>query len=77
MSDLTLQEQQSEANSAKVLKNAVVIANVIELTSSIISRVDGKDAAYAEDKGNLSRLVLDNIIGSRIKKKLLGEEDVK
>lgn len=77
MSNLTIEEEQSAARTGKVFDNTVVVSNIVELVSSVISRVDGKDVAYSGGNDNLSRGVLNNLVASRIKQKLLGAQDVK
>ena len=43
--DATLEEQESAIKTEKILKNAVPIANIIELAASLIIKVAGKDVA--------------------------------
>lgn len=68
MSDLTLEEEQDRIRLKKIADNTLVLANIIELTSSTIARVNGKDAEYSKE--NLTRSVLSNIVAKRLKVKL-------
>lgn len=77
MSDLTIEETQSLIKTGKLFENTVVVSNIVELVSSVIARVDGKDIAYSSGEDNLSRSVLSNLVASRIKKNLLGASNVK
>lgn len=77
MPNLTLEEQQSKVKNAKIFENTVVVANIAELVASVISRVNGKDIAYSNGKDNLSRSVLNNLVASRLKNKLVGNSNVK
>lgn len=77
MPNLTLEEQQSKVKNTKTFENTVVVANIVELVASVISRVNGKDIAYSNGKDNLSRSVLNNLVASRLKNKLVGNSNVK
>lgn len=77
MPNLTLEEQQSKVKNTKIFENTVVVANIVELVSSVISRVNGKDIAYSNGKDNLSRGVLNNLVASRLKNKLVGNSNAK
>ena len=68
MSDLTLEEEQDRIRLRKIADNTLVLSNIIELTTSTIARVNGKDAEYTKE--NLTRSVLANIVAKRLKVKL-------
>lgn len=74
MSDLTIEEQQSLLKNKKIFDNAAVTSNIVELVSSVISRANGKDIAYTSGNDNLSRKVLNNLVTSRLKSKLLEDK---
>ena len=71
MSDMTLQEQQSQLQLRKTLDNGVVLANIIEISTSVVSRVAGKDIADSVNRQTLSRNVLANLVANRIKARVL------
>lgn len=71
MSDMTLQEQQSQLQLRKTLDNGVVLANIIEISTSVVSRVAGKDIADSVNRQTLSRNVLANLVANRIKTRVL------
>ena len=74
MSDLTLEEQQSALKNKQIFNNAVSLSNVVELATSVIVRIAGKDIADSIDNQSLNRNVLSNLVANRIKEKLLTQE---
>lgn len=70
MQDLTIEEKQERAKMTKVYNNAVVVSNVIEVVTGVITRVAGKDIADSVNNESLSRSLLSNMVASRIKTKL-------
>lgn len=74
MSDLTLEEQQSALKNKQIFNNAVSLSNVVELATSVIVRIAGKDIADSIDRQSLNRNVLSNLVANRIKEKLLTQE---
>lgn len=74
MSDVVLNEQKTAAKLKNTGENANVIANVIEISVSVISKLAGKDIADALDKQSLNRTVLSNLVANRIKEKVLSKE---
>lgn len=71
MSDLTLEQQQSAARCEKIFNTACIVANVIELTTSVVQQVAGKDVADSVKGETLSRGVLTSLVASRLKDRLL------
>lgn len=71
MNDMTVQEQATQINSEKILNNAIVIANIVELTSNVIIRIAGKDIADSLNNNSLSKTVINNLIANRIKERIL------
>ena len=71
MSDMTLQEQQSQLQLRKTLDNGAVLANIIEVSTNVVSRVAGKDIADSVNRETLSRNVLANLVANRIKTRVL------
>lgn len=74
MSDLTLEEQRSVLKNKQIFNNAVSLSNIVELATSVIVRIAGKDIADSIDKQSLNRNVLSNLVANRIKEKLLTQE---
>ncbi len=68
---MTLQEQQSQLQLRKTLDNGVVLANIIEVSTNVVSRVAGKDIADSVNRQTLSRNVLANLVANRIKARVL------
>ena len=71
MSDLTVQEQEDIIKTAKIADNAVVLSNVIELATSVIIKIAGKDIADSLGQQSLNRNMLSNLVANRIKEKIL------
>jgi hypothetical protein len=71
MSDMTLQEQQTQLQLRKTLDNGVILANIIEVSTNVVSRVAGKDIADSVNRQTLSRNVLANLVANRIKTRIL------
>lgn len=71
MNDLTIEEKKERAKLTKVYENALVLSNVIEVVSSVITRVAGKDVADSVGKETLNRSLLSNMVATRIKEKVL------
>lgn len=61
--------QQNKIND--VHQNAVIIANIIELTVSCIKRVAVSEVSDALGQDSLSRDVLNHIVANRIKEQLI------
>ncbi len=74
MSDMTIEEQQQAVKGGKIRDNAIVVSNIVELATSVVSRVAGKDVADSIGKQSLSRAVLSNLVANRIKEKILTKE---
>ena len=71
MSDMTLQEQQTQLQLRKTLDNGVILANIIEVSTNVVNRVAGKDIADSVNRQTLSRNVLANLVANRIKTRIL------
>lgn len=69
-SDLTMKEKEDVVKNGRIFNNAVVLSNIVELTSSVISKVHGQDASYTSNNDTLGRGVLNNLVASRLKAKL-------
>lgn len=74
MSDLTIEEQQNVVKTKKVADNAVTLSNVVELATSVVIKLAGKDIADSINKQSLNRSVLSNMVANRIKDKILKKE---
>lgn len=71
MSDLTVQEQEDIIKTTKIADNAVVLSNVVELATSVIIKIAGKDIADSVGEQSLNRNMLSNLVANRIKEKVL------
>lgn len=69
--DATVDEIKTEMQNKKTLENTIVLANVIELSVSVVSKIAGKDMADTLNNESLSRAVLTNMVSNQIKEKLL------
>lgn len=74
MPDLTLAEQQSSITNKKILENAISLSNIVELATSVIAKIAGKDIADTIDRQSLNRGVLSNLVANRIKDQVLSKE---
>lgn len=72
MTDLTLDEQQNAMKLDKVKQNAIPITNIIEVVTSVVIRIAGKDIADSVGKETLNRGILSNMVANEIKEKVLG-----
>ena len=70
MSDLTVQEQEDIIKTTKIAENAVVLSNVVELATSIIIKIAGKDIADTLGQQSLNRNMLSNLVASRVKENI-------
>jgi len=70
MSDLTVQEQESIIKTTKIADNAVVLSNVVELATSVIIKISGKDVADSIGQQSLNRNMLSNLVANRIKENI-------
>lgn len=70
MSDLTVAEQESLIKTTKIAENAVVLSNVVELATSVIIKIAGKDIADTLGQQSLNRNMLSNLVASRIKENI-------
>lgn len=73
MSDLTIEEQQDRLKTKKIVDNAVVLSNVVELATSVVIKMAGKDIADSINKQSLNRSVLSNMVANRIKEQILNK----
>lgn len=70
MSDLTVAEQEDIIKTTKIAENAVVLSNVVELATSVIIKIAGKDIADTLGQQSLNRNMLSNLVASRIKENI-------
>lgn len=73
MSDLTVEQQQTAIRMKKIQDNAIVLSNVVELATSVIVRIAGKDIADSVNNQTLSRSVLTNLVANRVKDQILNK----
>ena len=70
MSDLTVEEQESIIKTTKIAENAVVLSNVVELATSVIIKIAGKDIADSLGQQSLNRNMLSNLVAGRVKENI-------
>ena len=70
MSDLTVAEQEDIIKTTKIAENAVVLSNVVELATSVIIKIAGKDIADTLGQQSLNRNMLSNLVASRVKENI-------
>jgi hypothetical protein len=71
MSDLSLDEKMTQLEIAEISKRAVILANIIELTSSVIKNIAGEEIADVLNNQGLTKQILANMIGNVIKERTL------
>ncbi len=71
MSDLSLDEKMTQLEIGEVTKRAVILADIIELTSSVIKNIAGEEIADVLNNQGLTKQILANMIGNVIKEKTL------
>jgi uncharacterized protein YfeS len=72
--DATLEEQQTLLKINKIVENAIPLSNIVELATSVIINIAGKDIADTLQQESLNRNILSNLVANRIKEKLLVQE---
>lgn len=70
MADLTLPETQDQQLAQAISSNAIVLSNVVELTTSVVRQMAKQDLAEALGHQSQTREVLSNTVANRIKEKL-------
>jgi hypothetical protein len=70
MSDLTVQEQEDAIKTQKIADNAVVLSNVVDLATSVIIKIAGKDIADSLGQQSLNRNMLSNLVANRVKENI-------
>lgn len=71
MTDVNLEKQLSLVQLERIEHNARGIANIVELTTSVMLNIIGKDTSDKIEEGSLNRDLLNNLIANRIKKQVL------
>lgn len=74
MADMTIEEQHQAVKVKKVRESAIVLSNIVELATSVVAKIAGKDVADSIERQSLSRSVLTNLVANRIKDKILAKE---
>lgn len=67
----TIEEQENAIKTNKIMDNAIVLSNIVELTSAVIIKIAGKDIADTLNKQSLNRNILSTLVSNRIKEKVL------
>ena len=71
-SELTLQERETALKAKRVLNNSIVLSNIIELTTSVITKLANSDVSESISNQSLTRDLVNNLAANRIKEKILG-----
>ena len=71
MSDLSVEENAKAIKAQRIVPNAIVLSNVIELSVSVIASMSGKEINEAVNRDGLSRAVLSNTVANLIKDELI------
>jgi hypothetical protein len=66
MSDLTVTEMEDSVKNSKIYDNAIVIANILELTTSVIANMATSDISDSLEKETLSKSVLTRLAANNI-----------
>lgn len=74
MSDLTVEEQENQVKIKKIVDNGIVLSNIVELGTSVIIKIAGKDIADSINNQSVNRNVLSNLVANRLKEKILSKE---
>lgn len=70
METLTVQEQEDAIKTQKIADNAVVLSNVVDLATSVIIKIAGKDIADSLGQQSLNRNMLSNLVANRVKENI-------
>lgn len=65
--ELLVNDKQITQRNKDIMHNAVVLANVLELSSSVISSIAGRDVSNTLSSETVTKRVLLDIIANRIK----------
>lgn len=75
---MNIQEQETqverEAKLTSQYKNAIVVANILELSVSVLSKIATDDLARQIDGDTVTKSVLLNIAANRIRNKVLNTQ---
>lgn len=71
MAELTVEEQLNAAKVKQIAENGVTLSNIVEVASSVILKIAGKDIADSVGNESVSRNVLSNLVANRIKEQVL------
>lgn len=74
MDNLTLDEQSARVRAERVMKNAVVLSNVIEVATNVILNSAGTDISDSIKNTVITRNVVSGMVANRIKEKLIKGE---
>ena len=75
MSDMDLEEQPNQIKIDKILDNAATVSNIIELATSVVINMAGKDIADSIGEQSLNRSVLSNLVANRVRDRVLGKKE--
>lgn len=67
---VTLPEQQDAAVAQSIKSNAIVLSNIVELTTSVVRKMSSENLSETLGDQSQSRDVVANTVANRIKQKL-------
>lgn len=67
---VTLPEQQDTAVAQSIKSNAIVLSNIVELTTSVVRKMSSENLSETLGDQSQSRDVVANTVANRIKQKL-------
>lgn len=70
MSDLTVDEQVNQNQLDSVRKNAVVVANIVEVITSVVKDLAGSDIAETMGKDNLTKSLVSLAVVNSLNNKI-------
>lgn len=77
MEDLTLDDTKTNLQCTAILKNAISLANIVELVTSVTVNVSNKEVAGVASRDSLTRSVVANLVGKKLKARILEDSNVK
>lgn len=69
--DLLPEENLSSSEIEALQTNTIILSNIIELATSVIINLSGKDIADTINNKSVNRSILSNIVANEIKKDIL------
>lgn len=71
MDNMSVDERQNTIVMNQIKANAIVVSNVLELATSVITNIAGKEIADTFGEQTVNRAILSNLIANRINETIL------